>query len=138
MAVKIKKSSALVALNITPLIDIVFLLLIFFMVMSRFEDEDNKLDVTLPSASEAKPLISKPSEVFVNIDSEGKYYVSGAYMTLAEVEQVLRQSSADNPESAVIIRADKRSRIDAAVQIMNACNKMGLPNYSLTTAPAQG
>ena len=64
MAVKIKKSSALVALNITPLIDIVFLLLIFFMVMSRFEDEDNKLDVTLPSASEAKPLISKPSEVF--------------------------------------------------------------------------
>ncbi|PHS02571.1 MAG: biopolymer transporter ExbD [Blastopirellula sp.] len=138
MAVKIKKSSALVALNITPLIDIVFLLLIFFMVMSRFEDEDNKLDVTLPSASEAKPLISKPSEVFINIDLEGKYYVSGAYMTLAEVEQVLRQASADNPESAVIIRADKRSRIDAAVQIMNACNKMGLPNYSLTTSPNKG
>ena len=53
MAVKIKQGRALAALSMTPLIDVVFLLLIFFLVATRFEQEDRELDVVLPSASEA-------------------------------------------------------------------------------------
>ena len=76
-------------LDITPLIDIVFLLLIFFMVMTRFDEEDYKLDVVLPSASEAQPLISQPRELFINISESGEYFVRGAAMTIQQVEQVL-------------------------------------------------
>lgn len=121
-------------LDITPLIDIVFLLLIFFIVMTRFDEEDYKLDVVLPSASEAQPLISQPRELFINISESGEYFVRGEPMTIQQVEHVLLQTAADNPEANVIIRADKESKLEFSVQVMNACNKAKLPNYSISTA----
>jgi len=121
-------------LDITPLIDIVFLLLIFFMVMTRFDEEDYKLDVVLPTASEAQPLISQPRELFINIDAEGRFFVRGDERSITEIEEILEQTAADNPESSVIIRADKESKIEFSVQVMNACNKAKLTNYSISTA----
>ena len=75
MAVKIKQGKALAALSMTPLIDVVFLLLIFFLVATRFEQEDRELDVVLPSASEAQPMTVQPEELFVNIAEDGKIFV---------------------------------------------------------------
>jgi len=124
-------------LDITPLIDIVFLLLIFFMVMTRFDEEDYKLDVVLPTASEAQPLISQPRELFINIAENGGYFVRGEAMTIEEIETLLQQTAADNPASMVIIRADKDSKLEFSVQVMNACNKAELMNYSLSTATLQ-
>ncbi|QDU73964.1 Biopolymer transport protein ExbD [Bremerella volcania] len=121
-------------LDITPLIDIVFLLLIFFMVMTRFDEEDYKLDVVLPTASEAQPLISQPRELFINIDADGRFFVRGDQRSITEIEEILEQTAADNPESSVIIRADKESKIEFSVQVMNACNKAKLSNYSISTA----
>jgi biopolymer transport protein ExbD len=134
MSVKIKKGSALGALNITPLIDVVFLLLVFFLVATRFAQEDRELDVVLPSASEAQPLIAQPKELFINIDKTGLYFVDGRTMGLDEVEQVLQRAVADNPvNQKVVIRADKRVELDPVVQVMNACNKAGVFDYALTT-----
>ena len=56
MAVKIRKGSALASLSITPLVDVVFLLLIFFLVATKFDEEDHALDIQLPEASEAVPM----------------------------------------------------------------------------------
>lgn len=124
-------------LDITPLIDIVFLLLIFFMVMTRFDEEDYKLDVVLPTASEAQPLISQPRELFINIAEDGEYFVRGESMTIEQIEQVLLQTAADNPEANVVIRADKESKLEFSVQVMNACNKAQLTNYSISTATVE-
>jgi len=135
MAVKIKKSSSLDVLNLTPLIDVVFQLLLFFLVVTRFASEDRELDVMLPAASEAKPLIAQPRELFVNIDHQGQYFVQGKIVSGDEVERILRQAAADNPASqSVIIRADKRVQLDSAVFVMNACNKAGIFDYTLTTS----
>jgi biopolymer transport protein ExbD len=135
MAVKIRKSSSLDVLNLTPLIDVVFQLLLFFLVVTRFASEDRELDVMLPAASEAKPLIAQPRELFVNIDHQGQYFVQGKIVSGDEVERILRQAAADNPASqSVIIRADKRVQLDSAVFVMNACNKAGIFDYTLTTS----
>ncbi|MEX1041410.1 MAG: biopolymer transporter ExbD [Pirellulaceae bacterium] len=119
----------------TPLIDIVFLLLIFFMVMTRFDEEDYKLDVVLPSASEAQPLMAKPREIFINIDEQGQFFVRGNQITLEALEEMLEHAGADNPSGSVVIRADKNGRLEYSVLVMNACNKAGLTNYSISTAP---
>ena len=133
MAVKIKKGAALGTLTLTPLIDVVFLLLIFFLVATRFAQEDRELDVMLPAASEAKPLTVQPKELFINIDQAGRYFVDGKTLSGPEVEHVLVQAAADNPANqSVIIRADKRVRLDPVVFVMNACNKAGIFDYSLT------
>lgn len=133
MAVKIKRGQALGTLSLTPLIDVVFLLLIFFLVATRFAQEDRELDVVLPSASEARPLIVQPRELFVNIDHQGNFFIDGKTLNGEEVEAVLRQAVANNPvNQSVIIRADKRVQLDYAVLVMNLCNKVGILDYKLT------
>jgi biopolymer transport protein ExbD len=135
MAVQLKKSQALGMLNMTPIIDIVFQLLIFFLVATRFAQEDRELEVTLPHASEAQPLIAEAEELFVNIDRQGKYYVDGQFRTPDDVEGVLRQAVANNPANQrVIIRADKSVVFDHVVTVMNLCNKTGVMDYVVTTS----
>ncbi len=135
MAVKINRGRALDAINMTPVIDMVFLLLIFFLVASQFAEEERALKVVLPSASEARPLTQTPREVFVNVDHQGQYFMDGRVMQIDEVEAVLRQAVANNPVGqSVIIRADKRVLFDAVVAVMNACNKVGVRDYVVTTA----
>ena len=135
MAVRIRKGGALGALSITPLIDIVFLLLIFFLVATRFAEEDRELDVVLPSASEAQPLVVKPKELFVNVDKDGVYFVGGQHMGAAGLEKVLLQAVANNPANqSVIIRADRRCEFQAVVTVMNLCNKARIFDYRLSTA----
>ena len=135
MAVHLKRSSGLEALSMTPIIDVVFQLLLFFLVATRFAAEDRELDVMLPAASEARPLIAQPRELFVNIDHQGRYYVQGRIISGDEVEHILRKAAADNPANqSVVIRADRRVQLDSAVFVMNACNKAGIFNYTLTTS----
>ncbi|MCU0983063.1 MAG: biopolymer transporter ExbD [Pirellulaceae bacterium] len=119
----------------TPLIDVVFQLLLFFLVATRFAAEDRELDVMLPAASEARPLIAQPRELFVNIDHQGQYFIQGKVVSGDEVAQILRQAAADNPANqSVIIRADRRVQLDSAVFVMNACNQAGIFDYTLTTS----
>lgn len=134
MAVKIKRGEAISALSLTPLIDVVFLLLIFFLVASRFAQEDRELDVVLPSASAAVPLTAVPTELFVNIDESGRYFVDGRFIDSDEVRTILEQAVANNPvNQSVIIRADERVPFRSVVTIMDLCNQTGVYDYSVTT-----
>ena len=136
MTVRIRKSIVLSQLSITPLIDIVFLLLIFFLVASRFTEEDRELDVTLPSASEAQPLVLKSKEIFINIDADGKTYIGRTATDKKGVENALRRAVANNPaHQKVIIRADENCRHKHVVTVMNLCNQAKVVDYVVTTRP---
>jgi len=139
MAVEINKGQALSTLSLTPLIDIVFLLLIFFLVATRFAEEECEMDVVLPDASEAQALTSTPQEMFVNIDDKGAYYVTGKVVELPELEKILKAAYVNNPgRASVVIRADRRVPLQYAVDVMNACNKTGIRDYRLTTKKSGG
>ena len=134
MAVRIKKGDALSGLNLTPLIDVVFQLLIFFFVAARFEQEDRELEVPLPDASEARPLTAAPTELWINITRDGRYFVDGRWLDNAELEQTLRTASTNNPLSqTVIICADKRVAFDNVVQAVNLCKRAGVHEYMVNT-----
>jgi len=139
MTVKINKGSALDNLSLTPLIDIVFLLLIFFLVATRFAEEERELDILLPEASEAQPLTSKPREMFVNVDEQGRYYVTGKFLTLEQLNQILNTAHTNNPgRASVVIRADKLCDWGFVVAAMNACNKAKIRDYRVTTRKGKG
>jgi len=137
MSVELKKGRALGSLSLTPLIDIVFLLLIFFLVATRFAEEDREMDVRLPAASEAMPLTVKPRELFVNINDQGEFIVSGKKMEdQEELFAVIRRAVDNNPGSqSVVIRGDERSMLRYAVQVMNLCNRAGVKDYTINTSP---
>ncbi|NIP85288.1 MAG: biopolymer transporter ExbD [Planctomycetales bacterium] len=135
MAVKLEKGSVLGSLSLTPLIDIVFLLLIFFLVATRFAEEERELDVTLPQASQAKPLTQKPDVLWVNIDREGNFFVQGKIVSLDQLETILVQAAADNPGTqSVIIRGDEVSDLKYSVAVMNLCRKANITNCTVATA----
>jgi biopolymer transport protein ExbD len=132
MAVKINKGSA-VDLPLTPLIDTVFNLLIFFLVATKFAEVERELPVALPQASEAQPITARPSEFFINIDAAGQYYVTGQIVTVAELDAKLNQAWVNDHNTTVIIRADRRCQWDPVVTAINACLKAKIRNYNITT-----
>jgi biopolymer transport protein ExbD len=137
MSVKINKGRALDGINMTPMIDCVFLLLIFFLVATRFEEMEREMNVVLPQASEAMPLTSKPKELFVNVDQQGHFIVRGERLTPQQLLAALQQAAANNPgRQTVIIRADKRCVWEHVVEVMNLCNKAQIRDYRVTTAEA--
>ncbi len=135
MGVKIEKGTAAGLVNLTPMIDVVFQLLLFFLVASRFADEERIIKMPLPQASEAKPMTQKAKAFTVNVDHEGKYYVDGKYLTRQALQQALLQVSVNNPNrQQVVIRTDKRCPVDYLVFAINACLRANLRNYEIATA----
>jgi biopolymer transport protein ExbD len=134
MAVKINRGNALVALNLTAMIDVVLLLLIYFMVASRLSEEERTLDIPLPSAANAMPMTAEPSELVVNIDQSGTFIVDDQVIKPAELDALITRAVVDNPlRPAVIIRADRRVPTQAPVSVMDVCIKCGAA-YSLSIA----
>jgi biopolymer transport protein ExbD len=131
MPVKLNKGTALSLLDLTPMIDMVFNLLIFFMVVSQFASEERSLKVELPMGSEAMPLTARPKEIFINIDQDGRYYIGARRLTEAEVGRYVRQAAIDNPlNQTVVIRADRRCPWDFVATAMRLCNEAGIRDYS--------
>ena len=134
MAVTLKRGQVLAALSMTPLIDVVFLLLIFFLVASRLSQEDRELDIPLPSAANAMPMTAEPQEMIVNIDQSGAIVVNNQVLSSQQFEALLLQSLADNPlGQSILIRADRRVSLQTPVSVMDICLKSGA-NYSLSIA----
>jgi biopolymer transport protein ExbD len=143
MAVKVNRGKALESLSLTPLIDVVFLLLIFFLLSTEFAEEkrqrelaeEKRLRIELPEASEAMPLTSQPSELFVHIDKDGRFFCRGDFVDGTELLRILKQAWRNNPgRQAVIIRADRRCQFDYVVKAMNACNQANIRDYQVTAA----
>ncbi|MEZ6093978.1 MAG: biopolymer transporter ExbD [Pirellulaceae bacterium] len=133
MAVQLQKNRAAAAVNLTPLIDCVFLLLIFFLVASRIADEEPQLDLELPNVSEALPAVFEPQELVVNVDGEGRFFVDGSFRPAEQVEQLLRVAYETNPlTQSVVIRGDRRCAWEHIATVISLCKKVGIQQYAAT------
>ncbi|MGC3971964.1 MAG: biopolymer transporter ExbD [Pirellulales bacterium] len=136
MAVKIKKSAALNKLNLTPMIDVVFQLLIFFLVAAKFEEEERDYDVPLPQSSEAMPRLSKPKEIYINVDAAGRVAINGQIISKTELLAQLRQAQANNPgRQSVVIRGAKDCALQYVVDVMGICARANIRDCRIATAP---
>lgn len=134
MAVRIRKGRALGLFNLTPMIDMVFLLLIFFLVASRFEEEERALELNLPSASEAMPMTVRPREIILNIDRQGRYYLGQQPVEVAALQEALASAVRSNPFSqSVIIRADEEVPYKYVATAVNLCLRAGVRDYRTAT-----
>ena len=133
MTVKIRRTSAIGSRSITPLIDVVFLLLIFFLVSSRFSEEERELDLNLPSVTEALPSSMQPDELVINIDKEGRFFIDGAFRQVEQVEQILRRAQTNNPlTQTVVIRGDKETDWEQVATAISLCKKAGINEFTAT------
>ncbi len=138
MSVRINKGRLNGGLELTPMIDVVFLLMIFFLVASKLDEADRFIDVVLPKASAAKPLTSRPREFLINIDREGRYFMGARPIELGALQGLLKQAAVDNPKrQTVIVRADENVQHKFVVAAMNACVEAGIEDYQVQSAEEQ-
>ena len=134
MPIAIRKGLSTGTLNLTPLVDVVFLLLIFFLVATQFEQEERDVEVRLPHASEVQPTTAEREEIFVTVTPAGEYFVAGERLDQRTLLAVLKDASYANPgRQRVTIRADQDSRTRHVVAVMDACQQAAIRNYSLAT-----
>ena len=111
--------------------DIAFLLLIFFLVATRFEEIERQLPIVLPSANEALPAIAQPNEIVINISDDGRYFIEGKFRLPERVEEILRRAVTNNPlNHLVVIRADRAADCQAFITVIDLCKKVGIENYT--------
>ena len=135
MPVRLRKADSIASVSMTPLIDVVFLLLVFFLVATRFDAEERRMDVMLPSAAQAQPMISQPRELVINIDQEGKVFLGSQSILRDQLQELLQKAVGDRPlEQSVVIRADRRCDWESVVRVMDACHAIGVRDiYPVTT-----
>ncbi len=117
--------------QIAPMIDIVFLLVIFFVTTSLLGEIEAEIDLTLPSASQIDQPARAPGEIIINIKADNTLWVSGRQRSAREIEGLLKELAPGHPDISVIIRADKNSAHGAFVEVVDACRKAGVRHYKI-------
>jgi len=119
-------------INLTPLIDVVFLLLIFFMLTTTFKQEA-ALSIDLPEAN-ALEQQDTPVSIVVLIDKQGRYALNGKVLqhySPIELRQSLRQLRSENADLKLVIRADGESTHQSVVWVLDAAAAVGLLQISI-------
>jgi len=124
-------------LNMTPLIDVVFLLLIFFMVSTSF-DRDAELNIELPQAS-GKTSPTKKFTLEISIDNKGRYFVNKKRIKdekITTLMSAIELTLGNHKDPKLIISADRKTPHEAVIRAMDAASKMGLKNLTFSARQA--
>lgn len=114
-------------INLTPMIDVILTLLIFFMTATKLYDwEEQKLDVAVPQVGAARPLTQLPDDVVLTVDATGQVAYNGDVMNAAELRRRLVSARENFPEQGVVIRADGRTTHQSVADVMSACQAAGI------------
>lgn len=114
--------------NITPLIDIVFIMLIFFIVTATFVKEAG-IDVNKPDAPTAE--VKKKANILIAIDANNNIWLDRRKIDIRSVIPNIKRLRAENPQGSVVIQADEESKNKMLVEVMDAARQAGVVNIAL-------
>ena len=120
--------------NLTPLIDVVFLLLIFFMVSTTFTKETH-LSLELPE-SDGQPMVQQKQQIEILINADGSYAINGKSVvntTLATLKGAIEKTAEGDTSLPMVITADAKTPHQAVVRAMDAAGQLGFVHLSITT-----
>lgn len=128
-----KKSSELPQFQTTPMLDVVFLLLCFFVTSSVFSQWEYEVDIVLPSAQSAKMPDRLPGEIIINVGLDGRISVNRQTLTRDELRSRLERLVRNFPGQPVVIRADKSTAYEHVMAVVDTCRVADIWNISFAT-----
>ena len=120
-----RKAGDDVSFQLAPMIDMTFLLLIFFMVTTKITKEKKKLDIALPIAAAAQVPDDLSGREIINIDEQGQYFVGDRLVTEKELKAYMKQRLIDFPPLRIYVRADAQTPAKDMKKMMKICAEAG-------------
>ena len=118
------------AMDMTPLIDVVFLLIIFFMVSTVFVDFSRHMEINLPT-SKSSVIDEEPKTLEIEMSKDKKIYLAGKSTTMLGLEQALSKLDVKGKKQNAVIRADKVLPYGEVIEVMGLLQKAGIPDISV-------
>jgi biopolymer transport protein ExbD len=116
------------SVDITPMLDVVFIMLIFFIVTATFVKEAG-IDVDKPAAATA--IVQEKASILIAIDANNNVWINRRQVDLRSVRSIVERLHAENPKGTLVIQADKESKNDTLVQVMDASRRAGIYDIAL-------
>jgi len=120
-------------LRIAPLVDIVFLLLIFFLVATTFYEAEKDITIRLADATEGEQREKSPRIVIINVKESGVVVVNERVLNMNQLEERLTGARDVNPEVIAVVRCDKRAYHADFVKVLNLCEKVDVSQVAVAT-----
>ena len=121
------------SVQMASLMDVIFLLLCFSVTSSVFSQWETEISIALPTAKSSTVPGRMPGEIILNVAADGNVTVNGQKLSLAEVTERLTRIAKLYPGQPVVIRADKTTKYEALVSVIDACRTADVWNFSLAT-----
>jgi biopolymer transport protein ExbD len=122
-------------INLTPLIDVVFLLLIFFMVSTTF-DKDSRIKVELPQSATQDEKVHEKDVLTITIDAGGRFYVNDREVINTEIgtlKAAMSKAAAERNDIPLIIKADANTPYQSVITVMDAASQLGFVHMTFPT-----
>jgi biopolymer transport protein ExbD len=121
------------AVNLTPMIDIVFLLIIFFMVGTKFTEAEKSFSLQLPSSGQPAAMVAPPVSKTVWLLPDGQLRLDQQPTRLEELPDLLRRARQQYPELSVVVRSDAQQSVQQLVAVLDATQSAGVASVSLAS-----
>ncbi|MCZ6792799.1 MAG: biopolymer transporter ExbD [Planctomycetota bacterium] len=114
--------------NMTPFIDMLFILIIFFLATSRFHEEerDEKIQLVKTRSDTSLPIATPRSLLVVDIDKDGRKTINGREKTLEEIEAIIRKRLEEDEKAEFVVRSDLRARVGDLGSVTEICHRLGV------------
>ena len=122
-------------LNLTAMLDVLFLLIIFFMLGTRFVDDERKIGLSVPKVVDKGSLTAAPSRCVVNVYLDGTIALDQQHVTLEELTAKLSAARRQHGEIGVLVRGDGNDKYQRMVSVLNACKQAGIKNLGISVRP---
>ncbi len=122
-----------VGFQIVPMIDIMFLLLIFFIAASIYAQWETKIEIKVPTAKTGEYASRFPGEVIINIDTQGSITMNFVSYSPERLEVVLAELAKTYADQPVIIRADSKTPYEFVIKVLDICRNVDISNISFAT-----
>ena len=130
---KLQSTAGEPSIDLTPVIDTVFNLLIFFLVGTTFLQAEREMKIALPVAASAAPISAMLQDLIVNVDAQGQVIVSGRVISPEDLESMVTQAVQNNPQQKVTVRGDRSVAYAHIVTVLDICKGAGIQEPYLDT-----
>ncbi len=113
-------------INISSLLDVMFILIIFFLATATFTEEERDIQVNLPQSAAAQSSTQAPKMIVINVREDGTYHVANQSMDIASLKNTLIEAVSSNPDQKVMVRGDRNALHGNVANAISVCKQVGI------------